>query len=714
MNASDEDGHPRMKQVLQHLRTGQTYLADVPAARPGPREVLIRTHATLISPGTERMLLEFGRASWIGKARQQPEKVRQVWEKFRREGWIATREAIASKLERSIGLGYAHTGVVAAVGESVERFAPGDRVVSNGPHAEWVTVPETLCARVPDGVPGAEAPVAILGAIALESLRRIQPQLGESILVAGLGPVGLLVVQLLHAQGCRVLATDLSSERTALARRWGAQIVEPGSDLVSAAESWTAGRGVDGVILATATQSAEPLRQAAQCCRPRARIVLAGTAKLDVPRDEFYRRELRLEVSCSYGPGRYDPSYEQDACDYPIGHVRWTAQRNIEAVLELMDSGRLEVAPLITHRFPHGRAPAAYELLAARKPGVMTILLEHERAAEPEAPPYHLRLTRGPGSTGRLGVAVIGAGDHARRALLPALRQTGIRPVILASRQGVSASEAARQFGFGEVTTDLRQVFDRPDVSAVVIATPHATHASLVVRAIESGKAVFVEKPLADSWVGLRRVERALAEAQSPLLVTGFNRRFAPLTHRLKNQLDRQTGPKSLVMTVNAGRAPLATHDRITGEACHFIDLLRSLAGAPVVHLDAVRTEGPDPSATIHLRFADGSIGAVHYLTQGHRSLAKERLEVSVGGRTWRLDSFRRLTEAGRISPPAWFARQDKGHSELVHRFFQAVEGGLPSPIPIEEQLEVAALALEAAGRCEGAREAVPQERECA
>lgn len=702
-----------MKQLLQHLRTGRTYLADVPAARPGPREVLIRTHATLISPGTERMLLEFGRANWIGKARQQPDKVRQVWEKFRREGWAATREAVESKLDRSIGLGYAQTGLVVAVGESAERFAPGDRVVSNGPHAEWVTVPETLCARVPDGVADDEAPAAILGAIALESLRRIRPQLGESMLVIGLGPVGLLVVQLLRAHGCRVLATDLSTERLALARSWGAQIVESGSDLVSATETWSGGRGVDGVILATATQSADPLRRAAPCCRPRARIVLVGTAKLDVPRDEFYRRELCLEVSCSYGPGRYDPAYERDARDYPIGHVRWTAQRNIEAVLELMDSRRLEVAPLITHRFPHYAAPAAYELLAERKPGVMAILLEHAKAADPEPAPFHLRLTRGPGSTGRPGVAVIGAGDHARRALLPALRQTGIRPVILASRQGTNAAEAARQFGFTEVTTDLRHVFDHPDVKAVVIATPHATHASLVVRAIEASKAVFVEKPLADTWIGLRRIERSLAEAQSPLLLTGFNRRFAPLTIRLKDQLDRQRGPKSLLMTVNAGHAVLA-HDRVIGEACHFIDLLRYLAGAPVEHLDAVRTAGPDPSATIHLRFADGSIGAVHYLTQGHRAMAKERLEVFAGGRSWRLDNFRQLNETGRFSRPAWFALQDKGHSGLVRSFVEAVESGAPSPIPIDEQIEVTALTLEAAGRWEGISETAHQERECA
>ena len=715
-----------MKQILQDLRSGRTAAADVPAAGPRPGQVLIRTAASLISPGTERMLIEFGRAGWITRARQQPDRVRQTWHKLARDGWRSTREAIQAKLERPIRLGYAQSGVVAEVGEGVTRFRPGDRVVSNGPHAEWVTVPETLCAAVPDAVDLEQAPGAILGAIALEALRRAQPSLGETFLVAGLGPIGLLAVQLLRAQGCRVLAADLSAERIELARRWGAIPVAPGADWTIAAEAVTAGRGVDGVILALATRSPEPLRQAARCCRSRGRIVLVGTGKLEIPREEFYRRELRFEVSCSYGPGRYDPAYEEEARDYPFGHVRWTAQRNIEAVLELMAQGQLDVGAVITHRFPASGASQAYERLSRKDASVLSILLAYGQIKEPAVSPRHIALPVGPrgkmgSSPGRVRFGLLGAGDHATRTLLPALAAAGADPVIIASKQGVTAAETGRRFGFREATTEAERVLDHPEIEAVIIATPHATHASLVVKALERRLAVFVEKPLADTWAGLRHIEDAYrASGSDPFLLTGYNRRFAPLTGQLTREVASCAGARSFSMTVNAGaRAGLGGENRVIGEACHFIDLMRFLAGAPVESMSTIETGGPDPSTLIQLQFANRDVGSIQYLTSGNASAPKERLEVYGGGRILVLDNFRALRRLGGWIPAwPWPGSQDKGHRQMIRAFVEAVAQGKPSPIPAEEQFEVAALALEAAGVVENARarreQEMKPERECA
>ena len=692
-----------MKQILQSLRGGAPRVAEVPAPRAGQGEVLIRTAATLVSPGTERMLIEFGQASWLGKARQQPERVRETWRKWQRDGWQATREAIEARLDEPVALGYAQAGVVTEVGAGVTRFRVGDRVVSNGPHGEWVVAPELLVAPVPEGVGLREAPAAILGAIALESLRRATPTLGETFLVAGLGPIGLLAVQLLRAQGCKVLAADPSARRREWAAGWGATVIAPGESWETAVEAATGGRGVDGVILALATQSVEPVREAARCCRRRGRIVLVGTARIELPRDEFYRRELRFEVSCSYGPGRYDASYEREGHDYPVGHVRWTAQRNIEAVLELMSEGRIEVGAFLERRFAFEEAGAAYALLSERRDDVLSVLLEY--GTEGEAPANRIRLApagmaKHTGRKGAVRVGVIGAGAHARKILLPALVGAGAEMVIVASRQGVRAAEAGRKFGFREATTSAEEVLEHPEVDAVVIATPHATHARWAAAAIARGLAVMVEKPLADTWEGLAQVEEARSRAgREALVLTGYNRRFAPLAQELAQRIAGRQGAKSFVITVNAGRHPVSTGDRVVGEGCHFLDLARFLAGAPVEEWSAFRTAGPDPSTVIQLRFVDGNVAAIHYLTGGNAAFAKERIEVFGSGEIEVLDNFRQLRRAGDWRPAWWgTSRQDKGHRALIERFLEAVGTGGASPIPWDEQREVAALALETAG----------------
>jgi len=680
-----------LKQLLENLKTGLVRVVEVP--RPGVRAgyVLSRTRASLISAGTERMLVEFGQASWWGKARREPERLRQVFEKMHTDGVMATLEAVQAKLDREIPLGYANVGVVSESG--VSEFRPGDRVVSNGVHAEFVTVARNLCARVPDQVSDETAAFTVLGAIALEGVRRAAPQLGEVFCVCGLGPIGLLAVQLLRANGCRVLATDLSRDRLALAAGLGAETIDlrAGVDPVMAARAATGGRGVDGVLVCTATSSTSPVRQAAQMSRQRGRVVLVGVAGLELDRADFYKSEVRLEVSCSYGPGRYDAQYEEQGRDYPYAHVRWTAQRNFEAVLGLMGSGALDVRPLISHRFAVERAEEAYGVLTGGGPS-LGILLEYGADASGEATVELGRTGRGARPTVGTAVGFIGAGNYALKTLLPALGKAGASLHTIVSREGVSAAAAGRKFGFLRASSDIDAVLTNADLDTVFIATPHESHAELVLEALAAGKHVFVEKPLATRLEDLERIWLALGDGQR--LCVGFNRRFSPLTIDLQRHLRGLTGVKSMVMMVNAGDLP-GVRDRMVGEGCHFIDLLRHLAGVPV---GRVRSSLQGEGGTVTLEFVDGSVGTVHYFTNGHRSVAKEKLQVFCGGKVLEIDNFRRLwVHGGSGGRRLW--RQDKGQLGLVAAFMAAVrDGRLADPIPVEELFEVSRVTLEAAG----------------
>lgn len=697
-----------MKQVLENLKTGLVRVVDVPT--PGVRAgyVLSRTRVSLISAGTERMLIEFGQASWWGKARREPERLRQVFEKMHTDGLVATLEAVQAKLDREIPLGYANVGVVTESG--CEGFRAGDRVVSNGVHAEFVAVARNLCARVPDGVTDEAASFTVLAAIALEGVRRAAPQLGEVFCVCGLGPIGLLAVQLLRANGCRVLATDLSRERLELAAGFGAETFDlrSGIDPVMAARAATGGRGVDGVLVCTATSSAAPMRQAAQMSRQRGRVVLVGVAGLELDRADFYKSEVRLEVSCSYGPGRYDAQYEERGQDYPYAHVRWTAQRNFEAVLELMERGALDVGPLISHRFAVERAEEAYAVLTGGGAS-LGILLQYADGAlgettvclpltGQEARPTKRDVNRDRKGKGVIGF--IGAGNYASKVLLPALVAAGAQLHTIVSREGVSAAAAGRKFGFGRASSDIDAVLANAEIDTVFIATPHESHAELVLETLAAGKHVFVEKPLATRLEDVERIGMALGAGQR--LCVGFNRRFAPLTIDLQRQLAALSGPKAMVMTVNAGTVSagtvrgghLAARDRLIGEGCHFIDLLRHLAGAPV---GRVRSSLISDGGVVTVEFTDGSVGTLHYLTNGHRSVAKEKLQVFCGGRVLEIDNFRRLTvHGGSGSRRMW--RQDKGQAGLVGAFVGAVrDASLAEPIAVAELLEVSRVTIEAA-----------------
>jgi len=705
-----------MQQILQDLKQGHTTVETVPVPLSRAGHLLIRSRNSLVSAGTERMLLEFGRAGWLDKARQQPDKVRQVIDKLRTDGIGPTMRAVRAKLDKPIPLGYSNAGVVVEVGAGVTRFQVGDRVVSNGPHAEFVCVPENLCSRIPDEVTDEAAAFTVVAAIGLQGIRLVKPTLGETVVVTGLGLIGLLVVQLLRANGCRVLGIDLDPGRAALAREFGADTCVPsaGEDPLAVARRVTGGRGVDAVLITASTTSNEPVHQAAQMCRQRGRIVLVGVTGLQLSRADFYAKELSFQVSCSYGPGRYDPSYEEQGNDYPLGHVRWTEQRNFEAVLELLAAGGLRVERLVSDRCAVHEAAAGYERLATGNP--LAIVLTYPEPPAGAAPERLVALAPQPGaaSAGSAvarpvpAVAVIGAGNYASQVLVPALAATPAKLHTLVSAAGVSGVQAGRRHGFAQAGTDALAAIRDPAVEAVVIATRHDNHAELVVAALGEGKHVFVEKPLAINRGQLAAIRAAWQDAQGagrrPVLMVGFNRRFAPHVVQLKKMLAGVAEPAVFVMTVNAGEIP-PEHwtqsaseggGRIIGEGCHFVDLLRHLAGSPLLRTHAVRM-GPAPGvavrddkAVITLEFANGALGTIHYLANGHRSFPKERLEVFCRGAVLQLDNFRRLSAWGwpgfsRMN--LW--RQDKGNEACMAAFIEAVQKGQPSPVPFDELVEV-------------------------
>lgn len=699
-----------MRQVLQDLGNGETRLVEAPAPTHSKGHVLIDTTVSLISIGTERMLVDFGKSSLLAKARSQPDKVRQVLDKIRTDGLVTTLDAVRSKLGQPLPLGYSNVGVVRQA--DAGRFAPGDRVVSNGPHADVVSVPTNLCARVPDNVSDETAAFTVVGSIALQGLRLAKPTLGESFVVTGVGLIGLLLVQMLRSNGCRVLAVDFDSRKLALAERFGAQTCNPqmGEDPVAAAMALSRGQGVDGVIIAASTKSSEPVSQAANMCRKRGRIVLVGVSGLELNRDEFYTKELTFQVSCSYGPGRYDPSYEERGNDYPVGFVRWTEQRNFEAVLDLMASGAIEIEPLLTHRFDFADATQAYDTLSSDH-GALGILLNypHDREAR-HATSVKLAVENGAAASGgEPTLGVIGAGNYASRVLIPAFASAGGRLKSVASSGGTSAAILGRKLGFENAVSDNTEIFGDGAIDAVVIATRHDSHARLTRAALESGKHAFVEKPLALTEDEVAAVERAHAQARRMLMV-GYNRRFAPLVVKMKSLLDQVVEPKSFVMVMNAGAIPADhwTQDRevgggrIIGEACHHVDLMRFLAGSPIVSIQARRMGRNDAQrivgdkAVIVLGFADGSFGTIHYLANGGSAFPKERIEAFAAGGTLQLDNFTKLrgySWKGFGSERLW--SQDKGQAACAAAFLDALRKGGPSPIPSEELFETARAVIE-------------------
>ena len=693
-----------MKHLLQDLSSGKTAIVEAPDPLVAENSILVRTSLSLISAGTERMLVEFGKASLLDKARQQPEKVKMVLEKVQTDGLLPTIEAVRSKLDQPISLGYSSVGVVAKIGTDVDGFEIGDRVVSNGPHSSLVKTTANLSARIPDNVDDASAAFTVVSSIALQGVRLSAPTLGESFVVIGAGLIGLLTVQLLKAHGCRVLAVDLDDEKLVLAKQFGAEICNPmaGGDPVAVGMAFSRSIGVDGVIITASTKSNDPVTQAARMSRKRGRIVLVGVTGLDLNRADFYEKELTFQVSCSYGPGRYDSEYEEKGQDYPIGFVRWTEQRNFEAVLDLMSTGKLDIGPLVSHRFNFEDAAKAYEKLSADK-AALGILLEYSADTQKQDVSSIELQSGNSANPSKVILGCIGAGNYAARTLIPAFRQSNARLHTLVSAGGVSGAVEGEKAGFEVASTDATTALGNNEVNSIAIATRHDTHADVVVDSLDAGKHVFVEKPLCLNLEDLDRVEKAYAKSNQ-LLMVGFNRRFAPHVVKIKQLLKNSSDPHSFVMTVNAGAIPSDhwTQDReqgggrLIGEACHFVDLLKFLADSAISEFDLVEMASEDnDTLTVSLKFENGSIGAVHYFANGNKAYPKERLEIFSGGKILQLDNFRKLKGYGWAGFKSMnLFRQDKGQSACVEAFVQAIEEGKTSPIPFEEIAEVSRVCI--------------------
>ncbi len=657
------------------------------------------------------MMVEFGKAGWIEKARQQPDKVRMVLDKMKTDGVMPTIEAVFNKLDQPLPLGYCNVGEVIAVGAGVVGFEVGDRVASNGKHAEVVCVPVNLCAKVSPSVTDEEAAFTVLGSIALQGIRLVQPTLGECVVITGMGLIGIVTAQLLRAHGCRVLGSDFDPAKLEMARRFGVETVDlsAGQDPIAAADLFSRGRGVDAVIITAATKSNEPMHQAALMCRKRGRIVLVGVTGLELSRDDFFKKEITFQVSCSYGPGRYDPNYEEKGQDYPVGYVRWTEQRNFEAVLDMMSDGRLSVKPLISHRFAIGDAERAYEVVGGSEPSLGIVLnYPASQSVEPGSKgvlQQTVNCNQASALVGQVSVSFVGAGNYATAVLIGAFKEGGARLRSIASSAGVSGLHAARKYGFEQTTTDTGSLFTDARTTALVITTRHDSHAGFVCDALKTGKHVFVEKPLCLTRGELASVEAAYQSSGGrQTVMVGYNRRFAPQVQKMKALLGARSGPKSFIATMNAGAIPADhwVHDaeqgggRIIGEACHYVDLLRFLAGSPIAsHSTSFMRSSTADTATITLRFEDGSLGTIHYFANGSKAFPKERVEAFAGGGVLQLDNFRSLRGfgwEGFSKMNLW--RQDKGQRACAAAFLAAAKGG-SSPIAFNEIVEVARTCIE-------------------
>ena len=706
-----------MKQIVQNVRNGEFGLKTVPDPRVRPGHLLVRTRASLISAGTERQMVGFARKSLLEKARARPDLVRKTIGKARRDGLAETARAVMTRLDEPLPLGYSAAGVTVEAGAGMEgRYRPGQRVAIAGAglanHAELNVVPDNLVAPVPDGVADEEACYATLCAIALHGVRLTRPELGAWCAVIGVGLVGQLAAQLLALSGVRVLALDVDPARLELAGRLGAEKICDlnGGDPRAAAMAATDGLGCDAVVIAAATESSAPFETAAQVARDRAIVSLIGYTGTAFPYSEFMEKELTLKVSRSYGPGRYDPDYETRGMKYPPGFVRWTETENLKTSLDLMRPGRsprLDPGALTTHRFEFDRARDAYAMILGGTDPHMGVVLRYEES-ERRAHRLHAVPAAGGGRTfakrERCILGVIGAGVFARTMLLPALKEMpGCELHTVVTARGISAEHGQRRFGFANAATDEDAVFGNPDVNAVLLATPHRLHARQAIRALDAGKHVFVEKPLALTREELREVVAA-ARRSAAFFQVGFNRRFAPLGLAAKAHLETLPGRRHILVRVNAGPLPDdhwqrdadQGHGRILGEACHFIDLGAFLAGAPIVSVHADATAGGDPceDVTITAELADGSLVTVFYTALGDTTCGKELIEAYAGGGVVRIEDFRRLAVAGngRSRKKRPRGGQDKGHRAELRAFVEAVAAGGPPPVE-EAQLVNSSLA---------------------
>jgi predicted dehydrogenase/threonine dehydrogenase-like Zn-dependent dehydrogenase len=681
-----------MKQIIQSFKTGETILEEVPAPQVKRGYLLIQTTKSLVSLGTERMLVEFGKSNYLQKAKQQPDKVKQVLDKVKTDGLMTTVHSVFNKLGEPIPLGYCNVGKVIAVGEGVSGFEVGDRVASNGPHAEYVCVPKNLVAHIPENVSDEEAAFTVVGSIGLQGIRLLNPTLGETVVVIGLGLIGLLTAQLLKANGCRVIGSDLDEEKLALAARWGITPFNSGKgDVVKFVEEQTGGVGADGVIITASAHTDAIISQAARMSRKRGKIVLVGVVGLHISRAEFYEKELSFQVSCSYGPGRYDDNYENKGIDYPLPFVRWTEQRNFETILRAIASGSLSVQEMITEEVELADYGKIYDDIGTHRSIASLIRYPGGEAVAERKSTVTLKDNGFTGAKGVLGI--IGAGNFTKMTMLPALKDSGAHFKYIASQGGLSGTTLAKKFGFSHSTTDYKDILSDREVDLVMITTRHNQHAEMVIESLNAGKNVFVEKPLALNEEELERIIKAYQESGKTLTV-GFNRRFSPHMEKIKSLVGNSQ--MNVVATMNAGFIPqnVWVHDmktgggRIIGEACHYIDLIAYLTGSRVkavcMNAMGVNPEVNTDNASILLKMENGSTGVINYFANGSKAYSKERVEVFSQERTFIMDNFRKTEAFGVKGFSKLKTSMDKGHKSQFHRLIKAVQNGGDALIPFE------------------------------
>lgn len=679
-----------MKQIIQSFKTGETILEDVPAPKVRPGYVLIRTSRSLVSLGTERMLVEFGRANMFQKAMQQPDRVKQVLSKVKTEGLKPTLNAVFNKLGQPLPLGYCNVGTVMAVGDGVEDFSIGDRVASNGQHAEFVCIPKNLVAHIPDNVSDEDATFTVIGAIGLQGIRLCDPKLGETIVVVGLGLIGLITAELLIANGCKVIGIDLDNAKIEIAKKKGIVAINPGegTDPVKFVTSFTGNTGADGVIITASAKTDEIIAQAAKMSRKRGRIILVGVIGLNISRADFYEKELTFQVSCSYGPGRYDDRYEKEGIDYPLPFVRWTEQRNFSAILDMISRGKLDVATLITDRVALLDYNKIYNNIAS-KDAIASILVYPDNANDTDT----VKVTDGSFLAGKGGIGIIGAGNFTSMTMLPALQEIGAPIYSIASAAGVTGTSLAKKYKIGKSTTDYQSILADNTVDLVMITTRHNEHAHMVVETLNANKHVFVEKPLAIDRKGLDDIIAAYNGSKT--LTVGFNRRFSPHAMQIKKTIGN--APMNVIATMNAGAIPpnVWVHDmmvgggRIIGEACHFMDLITYLTGSKITAV-CMNAMGINPAAntdnaSILLQYENGSTGVINYFANGSKDYAKERVEVYSQEKTMVLDNFQVTTGYGTRNFSKLKTNLDKGHNNQFRLLTERIKNGGAALIPFDE-----------------------------
>ncbi len=694
-----------MKQIIQNLKTGETALEDIPVPKAGQGQLLIKSSHSLVSLGTERMLVEFSRANLMQKAKQQPDKVKQVLDKIKSDGLMPTLENVFKRLEEPLPLGYCNVGTVVEIGKGVSGFSVGDVVASNGKHAEYVSVPENLVAKVPKGISPEEAAFTVIGSVSLQGVRLCKPTFGETIVVYGLGLLGLIAVQILRANGCNVIGIDIDENKCALAKKWGVKVINPihGDEPVKKIMDMT-GSGADGVVITASAKNHDIVSNAARMSRKRGRIVLVGVVGLNINRSEFYEKELTFQVSCSYGPGRYDDNYEKKGIDYPLPFVRWTEKRNFEAILGAIEKGLLNVKDLISEIVELKDYQNIYNSMG-HDGSIASILKYPNEKDKSDNRSNTVILANGSFTGAKAVTAFIGSGNFTKMTMLPALKDSGALFKYIASSGGVSGTALAKKYGFTHSTTDYTNILDDKEVDTVFVTTRHNSHAKFVNEALTAGKHVFVEKPLAINMEQLDSVvknyQKLVKNQTHPTLMVGFNRRFSPHSRAIKKAIGNNPGPVNIVATMNAGYIPpqVWVHDmevgggRIIGEACHYMDLCTYFTGSAITAV-CMNSLGVDmnertDNASILLKFENGSNAVINYFANGSKSYSKERVELYSQERVFILDNFRITQAYGVKGFKKLKTRINKGHKEQFHSYIKKIKEGGEPLIPLNDIINV-------------------------